>query len=122
VASGWYTAWVDAGSPTPNLGLAGDYNGNNVIDAADYTVWRDAVTTGATILINDASPGTVNEADFSYWRTHFGESIGGGAGAGAESAAVPEPASGLLIVVGILGPLLWRRGLVSPRLAAADGS
>ena len=76
VADGWYTAWVNAGSPIPNLGLAGDYNGNNVIDAADYTVWRDAIGGPAT-LVNDPTPGTVDDTDYQYWKSHFGATIGG---------------------------------------------
>lgn len=76
--------------------LPGDYNSNNVLDAADYTVWRDAVTAGATELLNDPTPGTVDETDFEYWRDHFGESLGAGAGEAA-SATVPEPGSALLV-------------------------
>jgi len=75
-------------------GLLGDYNENDVIDAADYTTWRDAMTAGATSLPNDPTPGTVDETDFLYWRAHFGESLGSGAGAG--QVAVPEPATALL--------------------------
>jgi hypothetical protein len=113
VANGWYTAWVNAGSPIPNLGLAGDYNGNNVIDAADYTVWRDAMSASSTVLLNDPTPGTVNDADFTYWRSHFGATIGGGAGAGgASAAAVPEQASGLLLLVGVAATLACRRALL----------
>ena len=56
-------------------GLAGDYNGNDQIDAADYTAWRDAMTAGATDLLNDPTPGTVDETDFAYWREHFGDSL-----------------------------------------------
>ena len=80
------------------MALLGDYNGNNVIDAADYTVWRDAMTAGATSLLNDSTPGSVNEADFTYWRAHFGETLGSGAGSSA--AAVPEPGSLLLALCG----------------------
>ena len=94
VANGWYTAWVNAGSPIPNLGLAGDYNGNNVIDAADYTVWRDALGSSAPGMLNDLTPSSVNDSDYQYWKAHFGATIGGGAGA---IAAVPEPASWLLL-------------------------
>ena len=60
-------------------GLLGDYNGNGVIDAADYTVWRDAVGAGATTLTNDPTPGTVDGNDYLYWKTHFGEPLGSGA-------------------------------------------
>jgi T5SS/PEP-CTERM-associated repeat protein len=74
-----------------SVGLTGDYNNNGVVDAADYTVWRDALTAGATSLVNDATPGIVDESDFLYWRAHFGETapIGSGSGAGT----VPEPTS-----------------------------
>jgi hypothetical protein len=83
-------------------GLPGDYNGNNTVDAADYTIWRDALTAGATSLLNDPTPGTVDESDFTYWRAHFGESLGSGAAAGlpGSPAAVPEPASILLLFFG----------------------
>jgi PEP-CTERM motif len=91
-------------------GLLGDYNGNNTIDAADYTVWRDALTAGATSLANDPTPGTVDESDFLYWRDHFGETLGSGAGSGA--AAVPEPNSLAMLFVGSILGLAGRRRLV----------
>jgi hypothetical protein len=91
--------------------LWGDYNGDNKVDALDYTVWRDNVDTD-TVLPNDLTPGTINEFDFGLWRTHYGESSGGGSGQGA--AGVPEPASIVLAALGL--PMLLgrigRRGLV----------
>jgi hypothetical protein len=88
--------------------LAGDYNGNDVLDAADYTVWRDALTAGSSSLLNDPTPGTVDESDFVYWRDHFGDVPG--SGAGSASAVVPEPASGLLLLVGAVLLCVTRRG------------
>lgn len=85
--------------------LYGDYNENDVIDAADYTVWRDTLTAGGTILPNDSTPGTVDETDFTYWRTHFGEVLVGGVGA-VSSAPIPEPASVALALVAAAG-LFW---------------
>ena len=78
--------------------LPGDYNENGELDAADYVVWRDALTTGAA-LPNDPTPGTVDETDFEYWRSHFGQSIG--SGAGSQTLPVPEPAGWLLALVGL---------------------
>jgi len=75
--------------------LPGDYNNNGKVDAADYTVWRDAMTAGGGSLANDLTPGEVDEFDFVVWRTFFGQSLGGGAGA----AAVPEPASLMLMLL-----------------------
>jgi len=93
---------------SPSASLLGDYNGNDEVDAADYTVWRDALTAGATELLNDPTPGTVSESDFTYWRDHFGETLG--AGAFSLTAAVPEPSSLLLaLICGMLLPIARTR-------------
>ncbi len=102
------SALVDSSSTldfTVAAGLPGDYNGNNVIDAADYTAWRDALTAGATSLANDPTPGTVDESDFLYWRAHFGETLGSGAGS---AAPVPEPSTLAILLMGTL-TILYRR-------------
>lgn len=88
--------------------LMGDYNENDVIDAADYTVWRDTVTAGGTVLANDPTPGTVDESDFVYWRDHFGDVLGSGAGAQSASV-VPEPASFVFGLMALAVAVLLRR-------------
>ncbi|MGD9634768.1 MAG: PEP-CTERM sorting domain-containing protein [Pirellulales bacterium] len=124
VADGWYTAWVNAGSPIPNLGLTGDYNGDNVIDAGDYTAWRDAVGVSPNPLVNDPTPATVDESDFTYWKEHFGQSIGGFSAA----TAVPEPAAvSLLFAAAIAGSAVRRRRFsfrarLSPRSCLHPGT
>lgn len=81
-----------------SAGLAGDFNGDGSVDAADYAAWRDGLGT------------LYSEADYDVWREHFGDTLGSGAGEAA-SAAVPEPAAVLLFVTGILVcPLLRGRG------------
>ena len=67
----------------------GDYNQNGVVDAADYTVWRDNFGS-ATSLANDDSPG-VGQDDYTRWKTNFGNGAGSGAALGA--GAVPEPST-----------------------------
>lgn len=86
--------------------LSGDYNENGVIDAADYTTWRDALTAASTTLPNDPTPGTVDESDFLYWRDHFGAVLGSGAGSSA--IGVPEPNTLVLLVSGLLFSLICR--------------
>jgi hypothetical protein len=95
------------------LSVFPDYNDNGFVDAADYTVWRDAMTAG-TPLFNDATPGTVDEDDFLFWRQYFGAVVPGfgggsaaGAGAGLAAAAVPEPTTWTLLL-GAVGMLLFR--------------
>jgi hypothetical protein len=74
-------------------GLAGDYNDDGVVDAADFTVWRDSL--GGTDLLNETeSLGVVDEADYNAWKANFG-ATNSGAGAGS---SVPEPATGLLML------------------------
>jgi hypothetical protein len=91
-----------------STGLLGDYNNNDVIDAADYTMWRDAMTGGGS-LANDPTPGSVSESDFIYWRDHFGETLG--SGAGLANAAVPEPSNYVLILCALCAALAARKHL-----------
>jgi hypothetical protein len=79
--------------------LAGDYNGDHKVDAADYTLWRDNLNSNAT-LPNDTTPGTVTQADYDVWKANFGMSSPGSGSLG--SAAVPEPAAGGLAIISIV--------------------
>jgi hypothetical protein len=81
---------------------AGDYNGNGVVDAADYVLWRKGGP-----LQNDATPGA-QPGDYDVWRAHFGQTGGSGAGANA-NAAVPEPATLIMLTFLVAGWCL-RRG------------
>jgi hypothetical protein len=67
-------------------GLDGDYNGDNVVDAADYIVWRKT----------DGTPGGYN-----LWRENFGNTAGSGAGSGVQTA-VPEPSAFSMALVSCL--------------------
>ncbi len=86
--------------------LPGDYNGNGVVDAADFIVWRKNV--GAATL-NNRDPngmGVVGPADYDFWRSHFGQTAGSGGGglgggdAFATTSAVPEPNAIWLVAIG----------------------
>lgn len=94
------------GSPT----MAGDYNGDGVVDAADYVTWRASKTNGTQLLNETASLGVADDADYDAWRANFGAGpVGGGAGLAKEAMVVPEPSAtvllGLAIVAFILLPL-----------------
>ncbi len=81
-------------SVTP-AGVAGDYNGNGVVDMADYVLWRN----GGPLQNEVNSIGTVDSTDYDAWRARFGNTSGSGSGLG--SSAVPEPASMLLLAMGV---------------------
>jgi hypothetical protein len=96
--------------PDPQI-HAGDYNDNGIVDAADYTVWRD--TLGQSVGINLGSgadgdgDGTIGLGDYDVWKEHFGEVAG--AGSGSLAAVVPEPAAASLLIAGLLLPFIMRR-------------
>lgn len=83
-------------------GVDGDYNNDGVVDAIDYTVYRDALGSPTT-LPNDTTPGTVSSpGDFDVWANNYGASVG-------SATAVPEPASVLLAGLLSLAGLAQRR-------------
>jgi hypothetical protein len=76
----------DVGSPgfVPGVAvpLEGDFNGNGVVDAADYALWRK----------NDGTP-----TGYNTWRANFGRTAG--SASGFDVTSVPEPMSGAMIVI-----------------------
>ncbi|MBA4105331.1 MAG: hypothetical protein C0485_06200 [Pirellula sp.] len=76
----------------------GDFNGDNVVDGADFLIWQRGFGPTGTNLTGDANGnGVVDGADLAIWKSQFG-----GAPAAVAAAAVPEPATlalgGLAIV------------------------
>jgi hypothetical protein len=85
-----------------SLGLAGDFNEDDKVDAADYVVWRK---NGANPLPNDNGLATSAER-FDLWRANFGNMApGSGSGVGA----VPEPSAIVLVLLGAIGLMVGRR-------------
>ncbi len=77
-------------------GLPGDYNGNGVVDAADYVLWRK----GGPLLNQVDDPDHVTVQDYVEWRVRFGNTAGSGSGSGLfDSNAVPEPIAILLVAL-----------------------
>ena len=87
-------------------GVPGDYNGNDVVDAADYTEWRDHL--GAAFQLPNevagVTPGSVTPEDYDEWKLRFGNVPGSGAGGElGGGAAVPEPSTVLYVAVALGG-------------------
>jgi hypothetical protein len=84
--------------PTQYPPLVGDYNKNGTVDAADYVVWRKAMgQPGADLPNAVGGPRPAIDGDWGVWWYSFGESVPPISGAGA----VPEPASWLLLAIGL---------------------
>ena len=89
--------------------LTADYNHNGIVDAADYTVWRNTLGTTANLAADGNGSGAIDSGDYTIWKSNFGRTGSGGAGSGA---AVPEPvtiASCIWIAVVLLHAGLCRR-------------
>ncbi len=71
-------------------GLAGDWNNDGKVDAADYVTWR-----------NDPANNGGDPDGYNIWRQNFGNSSGSGA-ALSSSAIIPEPATILLLIAAIV--------------------
>jgi parallel beta-helix repeat protein len=80
--------------------LAGDFNRDGSLDAADYVEWRNSLGTTVTRYsgADGDGSGVVDLADYARWRANFGDGALG-FGVGVDPAAVPEPSSATLITL-----------------------
>jgi hypothetical protein len=94
-------AWAAMG-PT----LPGDYNGNDVVDAADYTVWRNTLGSTIDLRADGDGNGMVDPADYGVWKSHFGQTLPPpAAGDGAAFAQQPPALPGFSAAEPIAQPL-----------------
>lgn len=88
------TVYVDGVSLVSVEGLAGDFNFDGLVDAGDYSVWRDTEGSTTNLAADSNRNGTVDEADLVAWRANYGQSAGG--------TSIPEPAAAVLGAMAIL--------------------
>ena len=94
----------------------GDYNEDGIVDAADYSVWRN--TFGQSVLFGTKADGNgsgmIDAGDYHVWKTHFGETVAFGS-ASSSPINVPGPHSFILAFQILLGVLIsirqapWKR-------------
>ncbi|MEN0110953.1 MAG: hypothetical protein AAF805_09540 [Planctomycetota bacterium] len=83
--------------------INGDYNGDGVVDAADYTVWRDARANVGNRWVGDGSGnGEIDAADYVVWTSSFTNRGG---------SPVPTPTAGWLAAVAITLGFAGKNGL-----------
>ncbi|TWT46441.1 hypothetical protein [Botrimarina hoheduenensis] len=82
--------------------LAGDFNHDQLVDVADYTVWRDAV----------GMPDGLTPADYDVWVANFGT--------GGTALSTPEPATIVCALLGIAAVATNRNRHRSARRSAAS--
>ncbi len=84
-----------------SIAMPGDYNGDGVVDAADYTVLRDHYGHDAGTLPNDPNFGIIGEAQYQTWVANYGNTLEIPI---ASSVAIPEPSA--LLLMALSTPLL----------------
>jgi autotransporter-associated beta strand protein len=88
--------------------LPGDYNNSGTVDAADYTVWRDAFGSTTSLAADGDGDGVIDDGDYDIWSANYG--------ATAVSVAIPEPTTPLLLAAcGLAATLRRRREGQQPR-------
>lgn len=78
--------------------IPGDYDGDGSVGTEDYEVWRS--TFGATsgdMRADGNEDGTIDGGDYTFWRDRLAAGLG--------AAAVPEPATILLVALGLIAIL-----------------
>ncbi len=85
----------------PASGVNGDYNNDGKVDAGDYVMWRKNSGTN-NALVNDNGLGTpIGPSHYTLWQSNFGKPPG--SGSLVEGGTVPEPATLLLVLMGVVG-------------------
>jgi hypothetical protein len=82
----------------------GDYNADGIVNAADYTVWRNML--GTDVKAGERADGNnssqIDVGDYDVWKSNFGH-VTTGSGAGSGGSSVPEPASlGLILAAALI--------------------
>jgi probable HAF family extracellular repeat protein len=106
-------AWVFTTGLQP---LVGDFNGDAIVDASDYVVWRGTLGhTGAGLAADGNGNGEIDAGDYEVWRSHFGQATARSSDAirlANASSVVPEPDASLLLAAAFFAVAgTARRGL-----------
>jgi hypothetical protein len=83
-------------------GLLGDYDIDGDVDNADYTRWRQTFGSSIVQAGNDADGnrnGVVDAADYVIWRRNLGANLV--SGSGQVTNVIPEPATLVMLIVGM---------------------
>jgi hypothetical protein len=92
------TAEVVYVTPAP---MDGDYNGDLTVNAADYTVWRNAVAGAYNPIADGDGDGTNDHDDYVIWKWNYGNTSELGSGASQQNS-IPEPTTALLMLLAML--------------------
>ncbi|MCA9241233.1 MAG: NPCBM/NEW2 domain-containing protein, partial [Planctomycetales bacterium] len=97
--------------------LAGDFNGDGVVDAADYTKWRDNLGVSDSALAPGSTrdnDGIVDPDEYTLWKDNYGATSTSAASQNLKTQAlVPEPDS-VALLLGLIAVGAERNRCSSP--------
>lgn len=83
-------------SPEPQL--SGDFNQDGIVNAADYTLWRDTLGSTINLAADGNDDGVVNRLDYDIWKNNYGFTL---QATNSTTTAIPEPISSALALTAI---------------------
>jgi hypothetical protein len=99
------------------LPVLGDFNGDRLVNAADYGVWRANFGSTSNLAADANGNGVVDAADFVIWRKVMGAGAGSGAGSIANGPLqpLPEPCTWIIFAIAMAAFACSRRAYFSCR-------
>lgn len=76
-----YTLWRDTYDETVHPHFGADHSGNGRVDTQDYLIWVENYGATLQFMGDYNDDGVVNAADYTVWRDSFGDSVTPGTGA-----------------------------------------
>jgi hypothetical protein len=111
--------------PAPAAAMAGDFNANGTVDAADYVVWRKQVSENATArsesrLITSGSDMT---EEYGMWKANFGLTASARASSASSNSSTNESAESSAVAVSAVAAPAGdqHQSSTSSRTARTDG-
>jgi hypothetical protein len=79
------------------MAIAGDYDANGEVDAADYTLWRRTLGSMTDFRADGTKDGVVDQADYALWRAKFGQTSAAVSIASAAAPSLVQPAPAVAV-------------------------